>query len=199
MLSYLNHASIQSLPATGGPAFLSSEWSDVKHSMLEIAASERANPLAAMVAATLLSSLHASGAPAPTSALDPDGDIILTWHQGSRKGSAVITEDKMSAVITSGARIEYVSPEIDVVAQGRHELEAFSKGVGKWMQHSKGLSLSSTATGSAAIFSHLTWLQPFAQTSKAFLTTRTLSSSSRETESEWSLSSGTGTLSRLKR
>ncbi len=199
MLSHLSRTSIQELPATGGPAFLSSEWSDVKHSMLEIAVLERANPLSAMVAAALLSNLQAVGAPAPTSALDPDGDVILTWHQGLRKGSAVITEDKMSAVVTSGARIEYVSPEVDVVSQGRHELEVFSKGVGKWMQHSKGLSLSSTATGSAAIFSHLTWLQPSAQTSKAFLTTQMLSSSSRETAFEWSLSSGTNTPSHPKR
>lgn len=196
MLSILNHASVPDLPSTGGPMFLASGWSDVKHSMLEIAALERVNPLSAMVAAAILSNLQAAGAPAPTSSLDPDGDVILTWHHGQRKGSAVIAEDKVSAVVTSGARIEYVSPEIDVVSRGNYELEAFSKGVGKWMQYSKGLNLSSTMSGSGGIFSHLTWLQPFAQTSKVFLATQTLSSSSRETGFEWSPSSGVSTPAR---
>lgn len=191
-------ASVCDLSVTGRPFTLSVGWDDLRHSMLEIRALDRVNPLSAMVAAALLTDLQAGGGPAPSSSVDPDGDVVLTWYAGARKGSAVVAEDRISAVVTNGARVEYVSPEVNVVDDGAYRLGLFSKGVVKWMPYSKGSSLSSTTKQSGDILSRHIWAQADPGY-KAFTGTQTLSSSSLERALEWSLSSGTSTQLPAKR
>lgn len=185
--------SARALSMTGLPSVNASGWDDVKNSMLEIRAQDRVNVLSAMVAAALLANLQSVGGPPPTSALDPDGDVILTWHEGARKGSAVVAEDKLSAVVTNGARVEYVSPEVNVVDDGSYRLELFSQGVVKWMQQSKGSSPSSTTSMFAEISLPLIWSQRGVG-SEVYSGSQMLSNFSREVGAEWNLSSGASTL-----
>lgn len=185
--------SARSLSTTGLPSVNSVGWDDVKNSMLEIRAQDRVNVLSVTVAAALLANLQAVGGPPPTSALDPDGDVILTWHEGARKGSAVVAEDKLSAVVTNGARVEYVSPEVNVVDDGICRLELFSQGVVKWMQQSKGSSPSSTTSMLGAISLPLIWSQRGLE-SEVYSGSQTLSNFSRDVGAEWNQSSGVSTL-----
>lgn len=185
-------ASLHDLSITGLPSSHSGEWDDLKCSMLEIRALDRVNALSAMVAAALLANLQSAGGPAPTSSVDPDGDVVLTWHDGARKGSAVVAEDKISTVVTNGARVEYVSPQVSAADNGVYKLELFSQGVVKWMQQTKWLSPSSIISVLDDTFLPHTWPQSGLEY-KAFTGSRTLTSSSQETEFELNLLSGAST------
>ncbi|GEM_PF-3444946 len=197
--------SIHYLAVTGQPLARSEDWDCVKHSMLEMTVQERTNQLSAKMAAALLASLQLSGAPAPSATLDPDGDVVLTWHRGAIKGSAVVAEDRLSGVVTNGAHIEHVSPEINAVEGGHDQLELFSQGVVKWMKHSKGLGLAQMTARSSTfpmstVFADKSLLHTWRQSvpvSKAFTTFQVFSNFNQSTE-ELSLFTGKSTLPPLK-
>lgn len=90
---------------------LSANWDNVRRSLSLVAADEGANKDAVSLAASLLAQLAASGSDLPEPTLDADGDVVLTWHRGSLKGSAIVTGNSFASLVSYGARLLFVQKD----------------------------------------------------------------------------------------
>ncbi len=87
-------------------------WNEPRNAIQRMGFEAEANLQSVESAWALVEALSRRGQKvAPVASLDADGDVVLTWHRGRLKGSAVIEGEKVSSIVSDGRRIAYLGSE----------------------------------------------------------------------------------------
>ena len=70
-----------------------------------------ASELATQMAKYVVSHYARRSRSVPSVALDPEGDVLLTWTKGHIKGSALVGDQIISSVVSEGTRLAYIGPD----------------------------------------------------------------------------------------
>lgn len=186
--------------ATGEPSAITANWQESRSTLHRMSLDADANKESLALASVILDSLCAGGgAHAPIPSLDADGDVVLTWHRGRLKASAIVADQMVSSIVSNGRKVAYIGAGKVVNALTIEGSDLLGFG-GPWkckIANRTGLDASTTSNKSDARSSYLSWGSSSGP-SKVLLVIPDSSSSNPEMGDEWNQSSGQGSSTRMR-